>query len=105
MSTTIGLNGDTITKILVAPTNPQYYVDNHDPSPDYSPYQYTTSVPPYAAAVPVYNLQYDGFTMVLTAQTNIAANITYHVKIAIEDSGGDDKYDSAVFIKAWSSCP
>ena len=75
-------------------TNPQYYVDNDDPQ-----YQ---ALPPYAAAAPVYNIQYDGATVLLTGQTNISASVTYHVKIAIADFG-DSVYDSAVFLSA--ACP
>jgi hypothetical protein len=74
------------------PNNAQYYVDNHDPG-GYS------AVPPYAVAAPVFNAQYDGMTVLLTAQTNISAHITYHIKIAISDYS-DWVYDSAVFIKA-----
>jgi hypothetical protein len=68
----------------VLPTNPQYYVDNKDPEPDYS------AIPPYSVNTPVFNIQYDGTTVLLTAQ----------IKIAIEDYD-DAYYDSAVFIKAW----
>lgn len=78
-----------------SPTNAQYYVDNHDPN--YS------AVPPYAVAAPAFNIQYDGMTVLLTAQAPISANMTNHVKIAIADYG-DANYDSAVFLKAWSSC-
>ncbi len=87
-----GTNEDSSLPIL--PTNPQYYVDNHDP--DHS------AMPPYAAPAPVFNIQYDGMTVLLTAQTNISANVTYHIKIAIADFG-DHFFDSAVFIKSWSS--
>ncbi|MGB8369560.1 MAG: choice-of-anchor L domain-containing protein [Limisphaerales bacterium] len=38
-------------------------------------------------------------TVLLTAQTNISANVAYHIKIAVADYG-DDWYDSAVFITA-----
>jgi len=79
-----------------SPTNAQYYVDNHDP--DYS------AVPPYAVAAPVFNIQYDGMTVLLTAQAPISANVTNHVKITIADYG-DWIYDSAAFLRAWSSCP
>ncbi len=80
-----------------SPTNAQYYVDNHDPHP-YS------AVPPYGVSAPVFNIQYDGMTVLLTAQAPISANVTNHVKIAIADYN-DDIYDSAVFLKAWSPCP
>jgi hypothetical protein len=81
-----------------SPTNVQYYVDNDDPY-----YSAATN----AAASPVYNLQYDGFTTLLTAQVVISANVTNHVKIAIADDAnyvGDADYDSAVFIKAQTPC-
>ena len=51
--------------------------------------------------VPVYNIQYDGFTVLLTKQVTIAAHMTNHIKIAIADYGDND-LDSAVFIKAHS---
>ena len=79
----------------ISPSNSLYYVDNCDPR--YS------AMPPYAVAAPVYNIQYDGMTVLLTAQTFISANVTNHVKIAIADYN-DDAYDSAVFIRAWSPC-
>jgi hypothetical protein len=85
---------------FVLPTNPQYYVDNCDP--------YNSALPPYAASTPVYNLQYDGFTTLLTAQTNISANVTYHIKIGVADYAGttdeDRIYDSAILIKGWTPC-
>jgi hypothetical protein len=83
----------------VAPTNVQYYVDNHDPDNQDSPNLTYSSVPPYAAPVPVYNLQYDGFTTLQTVQTNLSAHVTYHIKIAIEDYL-DPVWDSAVFIES-----
>jgi hypothetical protein len=48
-------------------------------------------------------VQSDGKTVLLLAQAPISANVTNHVKIAIEDSG-DDQLDSAVFIKALLPC-
>lgn len=44
---------------------------------------------------------YDGFTTVLTAITNVIPCETYHLKLAIAD-GGDQSYDSGVFLKAGS---
>jgi hypothetical protein len=74
----------------VPPTNAQYYVDNDDPS-------YTAAT--NAAPAQEFNIQYDGMTVLLTAQTSISANVTNHVKIAIADYG-DHNWDSAVFITA-----
>jgi len=94
------VNGGCIDPSASA-TNPLYYVDNYDPN--YS------SLPPYAASAPVYNLQYDGVTVLLTAQASVSAIVTYHVKIAIADNAGitldDSGYDSAILIKAEIPCP
>jgi hypothetical protein len=83
------------TQNHVAPTNPRYYVDNADPG--------FTAVAPNAAPAAVFNIQYDGMTVLLTAQANISANVTNHVKIAIADYG-DSFFDSAVFIRSWTPC-
>jgi hypothetical protein len=77
-------------------TNPQYYVDNHDP-------RYLAAAP-YSVTAPAFNIQYDGMTVLLTAQTLIFACVTNHVKIAIADYG-DANWDSAVFITAKTNCP
>lgn len=47
------------------------------------------------------NVCYDGFTTVLTAVSNVIPCDTYHLKLAIGD-GGDQIYDSGVFLKAGS---
>lgn len=44
---------------------------------------------------------YDGFTTVLTAVSSVIPCETYHLKLAIAD-GGDQSYDSGVFLKAGS---
>ena len=75
------INGGCTNSIwgaYISPTNPQYYVDNDDP--------HYSAVPPYAAAAPVANIQYDGVTTNLTAQIHITAGVTNHIKIAIADS-------------------
>jgi hypothetical protein len=47
---------------------------------------------------PSFNVQYDGFTKVLTAQIlGLEPNQAYSLKLAIADAG-DDSFDSAVFI-------
>jgi gliding motility-associated-like protein len=48
-----------------------------------------------------YNLQYDGFTHVLTARYPVQCGETYHIKIAIADAG-DHVFDSGVFLEAGS---
>jgi hypothetical protein len=94
-TTNVPVNVSTInggcSQEYISPTNPQYYVDNHDP--DYS------AMSPYAAPAGAFNIQYDGMTVLLTAQIPITAGVTNHVKIGVEDYD-DDEYDSAVFITA-----
>lgn len=46
-------------------------------------------------------VQYDGFTVPLTAITNVQCGLTYHIKLAIAD-GGDGILDSGVFLEAGS---
>ena len=43
-------------------------------------------------------VQYDGFTVVLTAQRTVIPCQTYHIKLMIAD-GADDIFDSAVFLE------
>lgn len=43
------------------------------------------------------NTQYDGYTVVLTAEANVTPLLTYHMKIAIAD-GGDRVYDSGLWL-------
>lgn len=69
--------------------NPQFYVNN-DPSD----------------GGPFFEIQYDGFTKVLTAKATGLGTDKNNIKLAIADSG-DGIVDSAVFIKAgtFSSTP
>ncbi len=46
-------------------------------------------------------IQYDGYTDGLTAQIDVVACATYHVKIIIADAG-DESYDSGLFLGAGS---
>jgi hypothetical protein len=78
------------TQIYIPPSNPQFYVDNGDPD--------------YSTNAPVFNVQYDGTTVLLTAQIQVPANVIHHIKLGIEDYG-DGNYDSAVLIKEWSPGP
>ncbi len=61
--------------------NGQYYFDNETP--------------------PGASVQYDGFTVVLTATSAVQCGQNYHIKIAIAD-GGDAIIDSGVFLEAGS---
>ncbi|MFV8345347.1 choice-of-anchor L domain-containing protein [Flavobacterium sp. ZB4P13] len=49
-------------------------------------------------------INYAGQTTVLTAQTNVIAGKTYHIKLVIADQG-NEAYDSAVFLEAGSFLP
>ncbi|WP_143065660.1 choice-of-anchor L domain-containing protein, partial [Flavobacterium urocaniciphilum] len=44
------------------------------------------------------HIQYDGFTTVLTARSEVQCGQTYHIKLALADAG-DSAFDSAVFFK------
>lgn len=54
----------------------------------------------------MFNIEYDGMTVLLKAEVPIDANVTNRFKIGIEDYS-DASYDSAVFLRAWSPevCP
>ena len=47
------------------------------------------------------DVQYDGFTTILTAEAVMQPCETYHIRLAIADAG-DDIYDSGVFLEAES---
>lgn len=49
----------------------------------------------------VVNIEFDGLTTILTAKHKVNCGETYHIKIAIAD-GGDDVWDSGVFLEAGS---
>lgn len=68
-------------------------------------FSYYTATPNTANTVAAssYNnaVQYDGNTIVLTAEAIVTACETYHIKLAVGDAG-DSSYDSGVFIEAGS---
>lgn len=68
--------------------NSAYYFDNGDGN--------GSGTAPNGATV-----QYDGFTVPLTAVAAVQCGQTYHIKIAIGD-GGDEILDSGVFLEAGS---
>ena len=47
------------------------------------------------------SVQFDGFTVILTAAAQVQCGQTYHIKIAIADAG-DTAFDSAVFLEGGS---
>jgi hypothetical protein len=51
--------------------------------------------------LPGASIQYDGFTVPLTAIAPVQCGSTYHIKIAIADAG-DGSWDSGVFLEAGS---
>jgi len=68
----------TIDNVNIS-TNSQYYVDNTGGA----------------------NIEYDGYTVTLTATADVVMCEEYHIKLAVGDCG-DPNYDSAVFLKAGS---
>ncbi len=69
-------------------SNSNYYINNGDGNS--APQNNNNTV-----------VQYDGFTTVLTATSNVQCGQTYHIKIAICDVG-DGSYDSGVFLEGGS---
>lgn len=55
----------------------------------------------YAGTNTQNTVQYDGFTVVLTAKTAVQCGETYHIKLAIGDAG-DNVFDSGVFLEGGS---
>ena len=53
------------------------------------------------AEMPEYDIQYDGFTVVLTARYHVIPNEIYHIKMAVADVA-DGILDSGVFLAAGS---
>ncbi len=76
-------------------TNSIYYVDNDDGTcpgfPPFIPYPVTCTNPRY--------IQYNGFTIPLTASVAVVPCSTYRMKLAIADAGDGD-LDSGVFFAA-----
>lgn len=75
--------------------NPQYFIDNGS---TLDPRDKTGT---YRSKVYDNNLQWDGFTTVLTASHSVTAYKKYHIKLAIADAG-DGVVDSGVYLKAKS---
>jgi len=73
--TTLPVTIDNVNN--VTPSFPQYYIDNTNGA----------------------TIQYDGFTVVLTATVVVIPCQTYHLKLAIADAG-DQILDSGVFLEA-----
>jgi len=74
--------GQPVTALTVnANSNAQYYVDNETPQGQ--------------------TVQYDGFTVVLTAQHAVICGETYHIRIMIADAL-DGAVDAGVFLEAGS---
>ncbi|MFT5166641.1 MAG: gliding motility-associated-like protein [Saprospiraceae bacterium] len=82
-------------------TNAPYYVNNipvtqHSEMPSYLQ---CAGYPVNTNGVAINNIEYDGFTTVMTAMANVQSCETYHIKLIIADVA-DGYFDSAVFLKA-----
>ncbi len=84
--------------IAILPNNQPVTINNvHN-------FDYYTATPSSSSSSPAsYNgsVQYDGNTIVLTAEAIVTACETYHIKLAVGDAG-DSAFDSGVFIEAGS---
>ncbi len=81
--------------------NPAYYVNNIPSAqhPDIPPVLQCAGYPVAEDGAAIGDLEFDGFTTVMTAMANVQACETYHIKLIIADVG-DGFFDSAVFLKA-----
>lgn len=92
-----GINGpysNNAVNIAILPNSQPVTIDNVDPG-------YYIGSPGTAAGTFNNAVEYDGNTIVLTAQYVLTACETYHIKLAVGDAG-DSAYDSGVFIEAGS---
>jgi gliding motility-associated-like protein len=98
-TTNIALIPSTTTPVTINTINCQnnspYYICN-DPNNTLCPATYTCP-----SSSPGTTVEYDGFTVVLTAISPVICGETYHIKIAIAD-GSDQILDSGVFLEAGS---
>lgn len=76
---------------------PELYIDNNLWEDDNSPI--AGRIEELKSKEQPYLIGYDGFTTVLTAQTELQAGQLYHIRIEIADVG-DFTFDSAVFLEA-----
>ena len=81
--------------------NPAYFVNNIPIAQhaDIPTFLQCLGYPTTEEGVAVSNIEYDGFTTVMTAMANVQACETYHIKLVIADVA-DGYFDSAVFLKA-----
>ncbi len=79
-------------------TNSTYYVDNVPLGQNQQgPFPCTQDLAQQGAAIN--DCEYDGFTVVLTAEANVQVCETYHIRLVVGDVG-DGIFDSAVFLEA-----
>ena len=81
-------NGDSNSACVEEGNNSGYYIDNG-----------TGNCPGPPQCVDITVIQYDGFTVVLTAFAGVVPCEWYHIKLAIADAG-DFAFDSGVFLEA-----
>ncbi|MEM9820530.1 MAG: choice-of-anchor L domain-containing protein [Bacteroidota bacterium] len=76
-----------------------FYYQNNIPVEQHNSMPLTCDNYPMTDGVAIDNMEYDGFTNVMTAMANVIPCETYHIKLIIADLD-DGYYDSAVFLKA-----
>ena len=81
-------DGNTTVTPPIAPTNPQFYVNNQ--------VQFSATGP-----LPPVDTELNGLTTVLGAQATLTPGLTYHIKLAVADAN-DFALDSDVFVRAGS---
>jgi hypothetical protein len=81
-------DGNSTVTPPIAPTNPQFYVNNQ--------VQFSATGP-----LPPVDTELNGLTTVLGAQATVTPGLTYHIKLAVADAN-DFALDSNVFVQAGS---
>ena len=87
-------SNSSINIALVPGTSTPVTIDNVSPSTNSAYYVNNVNGVAYGTSI-----QYDGTTVVLTANASVQCGQTYHIKIAICNVG-DQSYDSGVFLEA-----
>ena len=91
------LDGENIALIPETTTPVSIHNVNNDNNSEF----YNDNNPSDLGTPTPFSIEYDGFTVVLTAVANVEAGVPHHIKLAVADTS-DSILDSAVFLAASS---